>query len=59
MSEPRRRGRFSLLTRRDKLVLGLMVGVPLALDLILIWGPTFVSVLFSFTKWDGIGAITV
>ena len=35
-----------------------MVGVPLILDLALIWGPTLVSVLFSFTKWDGIGPVT-
>jgi len=36
----------------------LMVGVPLALDLLLIWGPTLASIGFSFTNWDGIGAIT-
>ncbi len=35
-----------------------MVGVPLFFDLALIWGPTLVSVLFSFTNWNGIGAIT-
>ena len=35
-----------------------MVGVPLTLDLLLIWGPTLASVAFSFTNWDGIGAIT-
>jgi ABC-type sugar transport system permease subunit len=58
VSEPRRRGRYSLLTRRDKLTLAAMVGIPLLLDLALIWGPTFVSVLFSFTRWDGIGTIT-
>jgi multiple sugar transport system permease protein len=52
------RSRFSLLTRRDKLTLGLMVGVPLLFDLALIWGPTLVSVLFSFTNWNGIGGIT-
>ena len=40
----RRRRRYSLLTRHDKLVLGLMVGVPLALDLLLIWMPTLASV---------------
>jgi multiple sugar transport system permease protein len=52
------RRRYSLLTRRDKLTLGLMVGIPLLFDLVLIWGPTLVSVAFSFTNWNGIGAIT-
>lgn len=36
----------------------LMVGVPLALDAILIWGPTLASVLLSFTNWSGIGPVT-
>lgn len=35
-----------------------MVGVPLTLDLLLIWGPTLTSIVFSFTNWNGIGAIT-
>jgi multiple sugar transport system permease protein len=56
--EPGRRGRYSLLTRRDKIALALMVGIPLLFDIVLIWGPTIVSVLFSFTKWDGIGPVT-
>jgi len=54
----RRRRRYSLLTRQDKLILALMVGIPLAFDLALIWGPTLASVVFSFTNWQGIGAIT-
>src|SRR5215471_1076444 len=54
----RRRRRYSLLTRHDKLILALMVGIPLAFDLALIWGPTLASVVFSFTNWQGIGAIT-
>jgi multiple sugar transport system permease protein len=53
----RRRRRYTLLTRQDKLMIALMVGVPLALDLLLIWGPTLASIGFSFTNWDGIGAI--
>ncbi|HEY7589639.1 MAG TPA: sugar ABC transporter permease [Candidatus Limnocylindrales bacterium] len=53
-----RRRRYSLLTRRDKITLGLMVGVPLLFDLALIWGPTVASFFFSFTNWNGIGGIT-
>jgi multiple sugar transport system permease protein len=51
----RPRGRYSLLTRRDKWVLAVMVGVPLFFDLTLIWGPTVVSAFLSFTDWNGIG----
>ena len=54
----RARRRYSLLTRRDKIVLGLMVGIPLFFDLALIWGPTIVSIVFSFTNWNGIGGIS-
>ena len=54
----RRRRRYSLLTRRDKILLVLMVGIPLTLDLVLIWGPTLASVLLSFTNWDGFGPVT-
>lgn len=50
------RSRYSLLTGRDKLVLGLMVGIPLVLDVILIWGPTVVSFFISLTNWNGIGS---
>lgn len=57
-SAARRRRRFSLLTRRDKLVLALMIGIPLLLDLTLIWGTTVASALLSFTNWNGIGGIT-
>jgi len=55
---PRRR-RYSLLTRHDKLLLVLMIGIPLTLDIVLIWGPTVVSILLSFTNWDGIGDLTL
>ncbi|WP_260637588.1 carbohydrate ABC transporter permease [Streptomyces angustmyceticus] len=42
-------------TRRDLLVLGVLLGLPLLLDLALIWGPTLASVGLSFTTWDGVG----
>jgi multiple sugar transport system permease protein len=50
------RRRYSLLTRRDKTVLALMVGIPLFFDVALIWGPTVVSFFLSFTNWNGIGS---
>jgi multiple sugar transport system permease protein len=57
-SARRARRRYSLLTRRDKLVLTLMVAIPLFFDLALIWGPAVASILLSFTDWHGIGALT-
>ena len=53
-----RRRRFSLTTGGDKLTLGLMVGIPVAFDLILIWGPTLASIGLSLTNWRGIGPVT-
>ena len=52
---PRKRRRFSVLTRRDKVILGLMVGVPTAIHLFFIWLPTIGSAVLSFTSWNGIG----
>ena len=45
---PRARGRYSLLTRRDKVVLTLIVAIPLSFDLTLIWGPAIASVFLPF-----------
>lgn len=56
--QPGRRKRYSLLTRQDKVVLGLMVGVPTVLFIALIWLPTFVSIGLSFTNWRGVSALT-
>ena len=53
----RRRGsrRFS---GRDKLVLGLMLGVPTVIHLAFVWFPAIASVALSFTSWDGIGGLS-
>jgi ABC-type sugar transport system permease subunit len=52
------RQRWHLLTGRDKLVLALMVGIPLALDVALIWGSLIIDFLWSLTDWQGWGDIT-
>ena len=54
---PRRRRRYSLLTRQDKVVLGLLVGIPAFIHIFLVWIPTISSIFLSFTSWNGIGGI--
>lgn len=54
----RTRGRrLRQLTRRDKVVLALMIGVPTFIHVGLVWVPTFGSVLLSFTEWSGLGGL--
>jgi multiple sugar transport system permease protein len=54
---PRKRRRFSMLTRQDKIVMGLMAGIPTAIVAFFIWLPTLASVALSFTNWSGIGGL--
>jgi multiple sugar transport system permease protein/raffinose/stachyose/melibiose transport system permease protein len=54
-----KRRRIRRLTKRDKAVLGVLVGVPLVVHVGLVWFPAVASVLLSFTKWDGIGLNTI
>jgi ABC-type sugar transport system permease subunit len=58
VAKRRRRRRNVTLTRRDKLVATLLVGVPLLLDLAFIWFPALGSVALSFTKWTGVGHVS-
>ncbi|MDX3719109.1 carbohydrate ABC transporter permease [Streptomyces caniscabiei] len=48
-------GHRRLLTRRDRLTLGLMAGLPTILHVALVWVTAFASILLAFTTWDGIG----
>jgi len=52
-----RRGRYSVLSRTDKLTMTLMVGIPTGLVVVFILLPTILSIVLSFTSWTGIGGI--
>jgi multiple sugar transport system permease protein len=53
---PRRRGkRATALAGTDKLVLGLMLGIPTIVHVLFVWIPTLGSIGLSFSRWNGIG----
>jgi multiple sugar transport system permease protein len=52
-----RRKKATALGGGDKLVLGLMLGIPTLIHLALVWVPTLGSVVLSFGSWDGIGGL--
>ncbi|MFJ4469727.1 carbohydrate ABC transporter permease [Streptomyces sp. NPDC089424] len=49
------RGHRRLLTRRDRLTLGLMATLPTVLHIALVWVTALASIALAFTTWDGIG----
>ena len=53
-SPGRLRRRYSMLTRRDKIVLAIMVAIPTLIEMVLIWIPTVLSVFLSFVRWNGL-----
>src|ERR1041384_582649 len=54
----RLRKRAVRLSARDRITIGVMVGIPMLVVGGLIWFPTVASILLSFTNWDGIGGLT-
>ena len=53
----KRKKRYSLLTRRDRITLWVMAGIPTFLVLFFILLPTLTSIILSFTSWNGVGGI--
>ncbi|WP_412539975.1 sugar ABC transporter permease [Longispora sp. K20-0274] len=56
-SRRRRSARKRRFTRRDLAVFALLVGIPVLLEVALIWGPTIASVALSFSRWDGVSPL--
>ncbi len=57
-SKPGRRRKFSLLTRRDKFTIAFLLGLPFLIHVFFVWVPALLSIVLSFTRWDGIGGIS-
>jgi multiple sugar transport system permease protein len=51
-------GKLQLLSGADRTVLTLMVTIPAVLVIGLVWIPALISVVLSFTKWNGIGPVS-
>jgi multiple sugar transport system permease protein len=45
-------------SRADRWAAGLMLGIPAAVVIGLVWIPTVFTVILSFTRWDGIGGVS-
>ena len=50
--------KLQLMTGRDRLVLAFMVGIPAIFVLGFVWVPALISVVLSFTRWNGIGPVS-
>ena len=53
-----RKGRAVRLSKRDRIAVTVMVGVPVLVVGSFIWFPTVASIALSFTNWDGIGGVS-
>jgi ABC-type sugar transport system permease subunit len=53
-----RRRRRSVFSRSDRVVLGFLIGVPTFIVVALVWVPTILSIILSFSSWNGIGGVS-
>jgi ABC-type sugar transport system permease subunit len=53
-----RRRRRSVFSRSDRVVLAFLIGVPTFIVIALVWVPTILSIILSFSSWNGIGGVS-
>jgi multiple sugar transport system permease protein len=53
-----RRGKLKQLTGKDKVVLGLMVGVPTTIHVVLVWIPAILNAVLSLFKWNNLDPVS-
>ncbi|MEV6791980.1 sugar ABC transporter permease [Streptomyces sp. NPDC051320] len=46
------------MSRRDRIVVTLLLGIPLLIDIAFVWVPALGTVLLSFFKWNGVGSLS-
>jgi multiple sugar transport system permease protein/raffinose/stachyose/melibiose transport system permease protein len=51
---PARRRRLRQLGTRDRIVLGVMIGIPTLIQVLFVWVPTLLSIGLAFVRWNGL-----
>jgi multiple sugar transport system permease protein/raffinose/stachyose/melibiose transport system permease protein len=54
VTPPARRRRLRQLGTRDRIVLGVMIGIPTLIQVLLVWVPTLLSIGLAFVRWNGL-----
>jgi len=52
-----KRRRLSQLTKRDRVTLWIVIGIPTAIHVAFVWVPAITTIVLSFTNWNGIAAV--
>ncbi|WP_328535968.1 carbohydrate ABC transporter permease [Streptomyces sp. NBC_00344] len=54
----RRRRGVRRMSRRDRIAVALLLGIPLLIDIAFVWVPALGTVALSFFKWNGVGSLS-